>query len=887
MQLLSTKIRTPSTVSRAVERPRLMERLAELRDASLTLVSGPAGYGKSSLLAQWHRFLRTEGATCAWFSCGPGDCDPREFLAYLCWALERAGLAVGDDTRALVATDGATAPVILGSLLGSLEGSRTPVYLFVDDAHVLRGTPLEGVLADLVALGPKQFHVVVATRHALALPTARLRTSGKLLELDANALRFSADEMQGLWATLGGDPLEPDQLDSLAARTEGWVAGLKLASLASRGNASLVAGLASFSGRRADVAAYFAEEVLSQLPADLHDYLLKTSILERFTPELGAAVAGERATRARIDAIERGGLFLFSLDDERTWYRYHHLFSDFLQRRLHERLPGEIEMLHRRASSWLHANGYFAEAFDHAIRACAFDEAAEILDERCFAMFYGGQLEQLTAWVERLPPETLRRHPRTVLTFVWKLILEWRFDEARRHLASVRHRRSEPEIASLVLHREMMLAQFEDDMPVVAAKCRELLREHTDVDPYVRGTYDTSLIYAQRECYAFDDVEQRHARALEYFARSGSRFVLVWHNAILGPTRFRAGDVAGALDALETGLEVAISFAGRGSTLASVPGLQLAEVRYERDEVAAAQTLVDEYLDVASEIGFVDQLVAGYLTASRLCRRRGAEAESRQLLERGLAIAETRGFERLRRFVAAEELGALLARGELGAARRRATAIGTIFTRADVLPREGVTTGTEAAALIFVKFAFAEGNLAAAASVARLWRDFARGAGAVRSQLRWNVLLGEFLAPDDERAARRAFRSAILLAAPGGFRASLIDARGAAFAAFLRDASAEYFEPAVGRFVDEVRRARSGHASPAPILRPVMQTLAGTPATVNEREREILALVARGMRNREIAEALGLSVASVKWHLQQIYNKTGTRRRSVAASLSM
>jgi LuxR family maltose regulon positive regulatory protein len=319
-----------------------------------------------------------------------------------------------------------------------------------------------------------------------------------------------------------------------------------------------------------------------------------------------------------------------------------------------------------------------------------------------------------------------------------------------------------------------------------------------------------------------------------------------------------------------------------------VPGLQLAEVRYERNDTDAAQALVDAYLDVASEIGFVDQLVAGYLTASRLCRRRGDEAGSRRVLERGLAIAEARGFERLRRFVAAEELAPLLARGELGAARRRAAAIGVVFDRREVLPRDGVTTATEAAALIYARFAFAEGNAAAAASVARPWRAFAEAAGAVRSQIRWSLLLGEFSASDDERAARRAFRQALVLAAPGRFRSMVIDARGHAFAAFLRDASPEQYDEDVWAFVDEVRRARDGQGADATVAlvpRP-LRTLAGTPATMSSREREILALVARGMLNREIADALGLSVASVKWHLQQIYNKTGTRRRSVAANLA-
>jgi LuxR family maltose regulon positive regulatory protein len=884
LQLLTTRIKTPSTVAISVARPRLLEPLERLSEASLALVTGPAGYGKSSLLVQWYDRLRTRGGVCAWFSYGPGDRDTREFLAYMALTLERGGLACGPQTRSLLENDGATARTILASLLADLDASPRAIYLFLDDAHLIRGTPLEGVLSELVCSAPPSLHVIVATRAALALPLARLRANGRLFELDAEALRFSAGETRRLWETLGGGPLAPEELGSLAARTEGWVAGLKLASLASRGNAALVRDHAALSGRRADVAAFFAEEVISNLPAELQDYLMRTSILERFSPELGGAVAGVGAARARIDEIERAGLFLFSLDDERTWYRYHHLFADFLRNRLQDRLPDAQPELHERASAWFRAHGYAAEAFDHAVKARAFDAAAEILDERCLEMFYGGQLEQLAAWVERLPAGTLRRHPRSVLTFVWKLILEWKFDEARRHLASVEGCRGEPEIASLFLHREMMLAQFEDDMPAVAATCHELLRGHSNVDAYVRGTYETSLLYARRESYALADAESRSARALDFYERSGSRFVLVWHHSILGPTRFRAGDVRGALDALETALEVAISFAGRGSTLASMPALQLAEVRYERNETAAAAALVDEYLDVASELGFVDQLVAGYVTGSRLCRRSGDEERSRQLLERGYALGEARGFERLRRFVAAEELRVLLLRGEVAQARRRAAALGMKFSRAAVLPYEGVTSATEAAALAFVRLALADGDVANAASVARLWRGFAQKAGALGSEICWSLLVGECAAGTDERAAQRVFRHAVVRAAPGRFRSTLIDAGGAAFEEFLGRASAEHFEPDVWNFVAEVCRERSGRAlsNGTPAARP-LHTLAGLRATVNPREREILSLVGRGMLNREIADALGLSVASVKWHLQQIYNKTGTRRRFVAA----
>jgi LuxR family maltose regulon positive regulatory protein len=346
------------------------------------------------------------------------------------------------------------------------------------------------------------------------------------------------------------------------------------------------------------------------------------------------------------------------------------------------------------------------------------------------------------------------------LAKAWSLILEWKFDEARTILTSVRESLAARATDDMLyLHCTMMLAQFQDDMPTVEKQCVTLLERGMDADPYLVGTYYTSLLYAEREQFKLLNFERYDARARDYFLRAGSRFVLVWHQAIAGPTRFLAGDTALAIETLRDGLDAAAAIGGRDSGLASIPALLLAEVHYERNELEVAAELLDRHLARASELGFVDQLVAGFVTQSRLHRLRGDVRDAERALGSGMDLAYTRGFRRLRLNIVAEQMAHSLASGDVDRVVRLAAVHDVRVPIEAVLPRPGATTGSEAHALAWTSLARAEGRTAEALRVAKRWQRFAEQAGARRSDVRWGALVAHLLLQGGDARSPRPRRA--------------------------------------------------------------------------------------------------------------------------------
>jgi LuxR family maltose regulon positive regulatory protein len=890
--MIRTKLMPPSSARGLVSRPRLQTLIAALAQTKVAVVRAPAGFGKTTLLSQWYDELRAGDQMAGWLSFDSGDGDALDMLAYLVRALESAGHVFAPAVGSLVAADGyATPEAVIDAVAADLCRATQPLYLFLDDVHVLRGPSLERTLAAFVERAPDVLHIAMATREVPEMPLARARALGDVVEITAADLRFSKAETAEFMAASGSANLRDADLDVLEGRVEGWVAGLKLASIAFAREGATAGVMESISGRGWTFAEFFVEVVIAQQSPELADFLLQTSVLERFSPALCDAVTAGTGARELLDEIEARGLFIFSLDGERRWYRYHHLFADFLRSELSRRNPGRELELHARASRWLAAAGFKADAFRHAIKANDCELAAALLDERCHTMFYDGQVRVLLEFAAQLPPPVVARYPRIQLARAWSLVLEWKFAEARTILAAVKETLAERRGTGgpsredmLYLHCTMMLAQFEDDMPAVARQCATLLDRFMDAHPYLVGTYYTSLLYAEREHYELSNVDRFDARARDYFQIAGSRFVFVWHQAIAGPTRFLAGDTLGAIEALEDGLEAATAISGRISGLASIPALLLAEVYYERNELAAARELLERHLALAGQLGFVDQLVAGYITQSRLHRVAGDMHEAERVLGRGLDIAHSRGFRRLELNIVAEQMTHSVAMGRTDRAGRLADVHGLRVPAEDVLPAAGTTTGAEARAIAWTGLAQAECRIPEALRVAKRWHAFADRAGAVRSAIRWSTVVARLLLlSGDALGAERAIRQSLSSAADGRFVRTFLDL-GRQLPALLGDplASDEAQAPtAADAFARELTMlAQAANGSFPRLATGAENRSVALSEPLNPRELEIVELVASGMSNRGIAERLGLTEGTVKWHLHRIFDKVGARRRT-------
>src|SRR5579859_5843832 len=417
-QVLATKLHFPSSGPTIVSRPRLTERLNTGLNRSLTLISAPAGFGKTTLISEW---LTACNRPIAWLSLDEGDNDPPRFLAYLISALQTIAANLGEGMLgALQSPQPPPVESILTNLVNEIAAIPTEVVLVLDDYHRVEATAVDNALAFLLKHLPPHMHVVIATRQDPDLPLARLRAVGQLIELRASDLRFTVGEATDFLNRMMGLKLSADDVAALEMRTEGWIAGLQLAAISMQGQHSTTNFVKLFSGSHHFVLDYLVEEVLQQQSEGVQAFLLRTSILDQFCGPLCDAVLGDSSLSGQetLEYIERANLFIIPLDSERHWYRYHHLFAELLRQRLPRSLvattgkaPVSVAELHVRASRWYEDNGLYVEAFRHAAAANHVDRAARLIETEGMPLHFRGAVMVILEWLRSLPAAVLDSNP--------------------------------------------------------------------------------------------------------------------------------------------------------------------------------------------------------------------------------------------------------------------------------------------------------------------------------------------------------------------------------------------------------------------------------------------------------------------------------------------
>lgn len=409
--VLATKLYVPPPPPGAVSRPRLSERLNEgLRlNRKLTLISAPAGSGKTTLISDW---LVSCGWPVAWLSLDEGDSDPGRFLTYLVAALRQILPGLGEaELGALQAGQPVPVEVVLTNLLNEIAATAANFVLVLDDYHLVEAKPVDDALNFLLEHLPPQARLVITTREDPRLPLARLRVRGQLTELRASDLRFTTAEAAEFLNRMMGLNLSAKDVAALEERTEGWIAGLQLAALSMQGQPDTAGFIRSFAGDHRYILDYLVEEVLQRQNEAVRRFLLQTSILDRLNGSLCEAVTGLPNGNARLEALERGNFFIVPLDDKRQWYRYHHLFADVLLAYLRAEQPEELPILHRRASEWYEQNGSTAEAIRYALAAGDFERAASLAEMVVSEISKNRQEAAMLGWLRALPDEILRQRP--------------------------------------------------------------------------------------------------------------------------------------------------------------------------------------------------------------------------------------------------------------------------------------------------------------------------------------------------------------------------------------------------------------------------------------------------------------------------------------------
>ena len=420
MPLLQTKLYIPQLRPNLIPRPRLIERLNEGLHRSLTLISAPAGFGKTTLIIDW---LRQIDLPAGWLSLDEGDNDLARFLTYFIAALQQIEAEFGQTGQELVRSPQLPSPeALMISLINDMATFTAEFVLVLDDYHVIDAQPVHEALTFLVQHIPPQMHLIITGRADPPLPLSRLRARSQMTELRADDLRFTTEEAAAFLNEVTRSDLSEENVTTLKTRTEGWIAGLQLAALSMQGTADIQAFISAFAGDDRYIMDYLVEEVLHQWPEDTQLFLLQTSILERMTGPLVDAMTGREDSQSQLQKLEQANLFIVPLDNQRRWYRYHHLFADLLRRRLHQTQPDQIQNLHRRASAWFAQEGLIDEAVIHALATEDFEQVASLIEQDAQIIIWEqGNMRTLLKWLAALSPSLIRSRPRLSITYAWVL----------------------------------------------------------------------------------------------------------------------------------------------------------------------------------------------------------------------------------------------------------------------------------------------------------------------------------------------------------------------------------------------------------------------------------------------------------------------------------
>jgi LuxR family maltose regulon positive regulatory protein len=510
--LLVTKLYFPPVRPNLVPRARLVKRLQTGLQGPLTLIAAPAGYGKTTLLGEWRANAGTPPLV-AWLSLDAGDNDPVRFLLYLTAAIDQVHANLTKNTRLLLQSPELPAIEVIGTtLLNELSAFSGDLILALDDYHIITAPEIHAVLAFVLEHLPPHIHLAILTRADPPLPLARLRARGQLVEIRAADLRFTTQEAAAFLEQVMGLSLTDREIEALEARTEGWIAGLQLAALSMQGRDDREHFISAFSGSHQYIVDYLAEEVLNRQPGFVREFLLKTSVLERLTGTLCDALTGRADGQATLEMLAQANLFLMPLDDERCWFRYHHLFADLLRNRLRLNLPEQVVELHRRAAAWYYQQDLTSEAIPHALAAQDFQFVVEVINNNWLKLARQYRLNVVVQWIESLPEPILGNHPRLSAVHAYALWSLGLRAAAAEHLqraqqvlegkvAAGQMQTADPEYLTLQTEIKAfwsLLASHAGELDTALGLARSALASTPGTAPFACAVASTSLYVAQR-----------------------------------------------------------------------------------------------------------------------------------------------------------------------------------------------------------------------------------------------------------------------------------------------------------------------------------------------------------------------------------------------------
>ncbi len=891
--LLKTKLYIPRPRPGLVPRARLLDQLSQGLGRKLTLISAPAGFGKTTLLGEW---IERDKMSVAWLSLDEEDNDLARFLTYLVAALQTIEPDIGNAALAMLLPPQASPfNSVLASLLNEAAGIPDRVVLVLDDYHLVHAPAIHAAMTFLLDHLPPQLHVVLSTRVDPPLPIARLRARGELNELRQANLRFTDEESIEFLNQAMGLKLAADEITTLAARTEGWIAGLQLAAVSMKSRSDVGRFIAEFSGSQHHILDYLIEEVLQRQPEHVQAFLLRTSILQRMTGPLCDALFESQpaligSSQAMLEHMEHQNLFVVPLDDNRGWYRYHQLFADLLRTRLQETQPALVSELHRRASAWYEAKGLIDEAIDHALSAGTFERAANLISRQAEHLWARYIPSTMSRWLESLPDELVSSWPELTIHHATVLLMAGRLDQVEQHVQMaerVLNSRSEKsagprdeKLRGMIAMVKAFMALFRSDPRGMAHFSQEALECLPREDSTWRGGAAMVLGDAHNFAGEVQAAIREYGQAMQICQAIGNLYYALMAAGKIATLQFQQGQLHRAAQTGQQGLQLAEVNGLEKTARAGVLMAILGQIHSEWNNLETALAYAQHGATLCEQEENVVILSYSYIGLTQV------------LLSRNDLEGAQEALAKLEKLAQESSLPAwiiTLANGWQAFVRLKQN---DLDGAAQILQKWEVLKGGEASMthfrqdLSYARLCLAQGNAGDAIGpleqVAHLCQVYGRGAWLIETLV---VAALAHQARGDTARAVESLQRALVAAEPEGYVRTFVT-EGEPMQRLLREVAGrgietEYVLKLLNAFEMERQGAQrstgpgvsSGQVAPAPLAEPF-----------SDREREVLRLLATDLSSTEIAQQLFISMHTVRSHIKNIYGKLNVHSRYEAVA---
>ncbi|WP_202355548.1 LuxR C-terminal-related transcriptional regulator [Mesorhizobium sp. 113-3-3] len=867
---------------RWVRRESILSRLERHVDTRIVLFAAPAGFGKSTTMAQWAAEVARHGRLTAWLSCEATDNDEGAFLSHLVGALRHLVQNPAELDLAFQSSPIPQLDVVLAALVAGLAARDAEITLFFDDYHVIEAPAVKRFMERLTRQALANVAFVIGSRNLPDLQLGKLRVLGDVFEIGADDLRFASSEAEAFFNDKLGLSVSSGTVETLCSRTEGWAAGLQLASLSLSAAHAPETVIGNFTGANRNVADFLMGEVFLGLPPALAKFLLHSSIFERFSAEACRAVLRAADAEADITEIETRNLFLVPLDEERRWFRYHHLFHDFLSREMERREPEMIAPLHLAAAEWFGERKMLTEAIGHALAAGDQARAAVFVENNALELIAQCQLLYVRQLLALLPRNLVDQRIRLQLVVLWLAVHSSQPEIAQQTLANARKlvetgpadgkdpgtltgTTIEAEIAVLDAAVHSTLEQFEDARDTALAALRIIAPDAW----FMEGATANVIGY---NLYALGDLEGARAAAeaaRKAHERSGSLLGVTIANCYMAVIERSAGRLPAAERLLRNTIIEARTRIGANSYAEALAGTLLAELAYETNASGEALTLVENLGPLIEGAAVIVYPLASVPTYARVLQLTGRADQALDMLERVYQRVRGSVYRRLASVLVHDRIRLLIDQNRVAEAR--------------ALLDEHRRESAETAPTVANEFEFfAEGRLltaeksyAAAAALFDALLERTKSSGRMRRHILALILRAKS-ARNDQREADRHLLEGLRLAQPSGFIRSFVDEGRPVVEGLMRLRAAQAkSDPSLSAYATRIIDA----AQTMPVAMRKQAAPAAEKEQLTQRETELLRCLSEGMSNRDIAFALSVSETTVKWHLKNIFGKLSVSNR--------